>query len=222
MVNKNKRAKTQAPAKAAGSPLWNHRLFPPVFFLALSLLYFYEFPLSDKIVYGMDVGTDYHKGAALSFWDKVQTVAQPMWDPKMGGFPQSEAIRPQYFPAYVLYFFTSFQRYIGWRYILTMFAAGLGMYAYLRQIHVGGRAALWGGVAFMSAPTFLGVSLGRPLRQDGRHRPVPVDYLGVGKGSGAGAADLLGGARRADWRVYLLPSADDLLRAAGSGRLFPI
>ena len=159
MVNKNKRAKTQAPAKAAGSPLWNHRLFPPVFFLALSLLYFYEFPLSDKIVFGMDVGTDYHKGTALSFWDKVQTVAQPMWDPKMGGFPQSEAIRPQYFPAYVLYFFTTFQRYIGWRYILTMFAAGLGMYAYLRQIHVGGRAALWGGVAFMSAPTFLAFPL---------------------------------------------------------------
>ena len=95
----------------------------------------------------------------LSFWDKVQTVDQPMWDPKMGGFPQSEAIRPQYFPAYVLYFFTTFQRYIGWRYILTMCVAGLGMYAYLRQIHVGGRAALWGGVAFMSAPTFLAFPL---------------------------------------------------------------
>ena len=105
------------------------------------------------------MGTDYHRGAALSFWDKVQTVAQPLWDPKMGGFPQSEAIRPQYFPAYVLYFFTTFQRYIGWRYILTMFVAGLGMYAYLRQIHVGGRAALWGGVAFMSAPTFLAFPL---------------------------------------------------------------
>ena len=52
MVNKNKRAKTQAPAKADRPPLWNHRLFPPVFFFALSLLYFYEFPLSDKIVYG--------------------------------------------------------------------------------------------------------------------------------------------------------------------------
>ena len=159
MVNKNKRAKTQAPAKADRPPLWNHRLFPLVFFLALSLVYFYEFPLSDKIVFGMDVGTDYHKGAALSFWDKVQTVDQPMWDPKMGGFPQSEAIRPQYFPAYVLYFFTTFQRYIGWRYILTMCVAGLGMYAYLRQIHVGGRAALWGGVAFMSAPTFLAFPL---------------------------------------------------------------
>ena len=158
MVKKNKRAKTQASAKTA-PPLWNHRLFPPIFFLALSLLYFYEFPLSDKIVYGLDVGADYHKGAALSFWDKVQTVAQPLWDPKMGGFPQSEGIRPQYFPAYVLYFFTTFQRYIGWRYILTMFVAGLGMYAYLRQIHVGGRAALWGGVAFMSAPTFLAFPL---------------------------------------------------------------
>ena len=33
------------------------------------------------------------------------------------------------------------------------------MYAYLRQIHVGGRAALWGGVAFMSAPTFLAFPL---------------------------------------------------------------
>ena len=159
MVKKNKRAKTQAPAKAERPPLWNHRFFPLVFFLALSLLYFYEFPLSDKIVFGMDVGTDYHKGADLSFWDKVQTVDQPMWDPKMGGFPQSEAIRPQYFPAYVLYFFTTFQRYIGWRYILTMCVAGLGMYAYLRQIHVGGRAALWGGVAFMSAPTFLAFPL---------------------------------------------------------------
>ena len=159
MGKKNRRVKTEAPAKAAGVPLWNHRLFPLVFFLALSLLYFYEFPLSDKIVYGLDVGADYHKGADLSLWEKVQTVDQPMWDPKMGGFPQSEGIRPQYFPAYVLYFFTTFQRYIGWRYILTMCVAGLGMYAYLRQIQVGGRAALWGGVAFMSAPTFLAFPL---------------------------------------------------------------
>ena len=159
MGKKNRRVKTEAPAKAAGGALWNHRLFPLVFFLALSLLYFYEFPLSDKIVYGLDVGADYHKGADLSLWEKVQTVDQPMWDPKMGGFPQSEGIRPQYFPAYVLYFFTTFQRYIGWRYVLTMCVAGLGMYAYLRQIQVGRRAALWGGVAFMSAPTFLAFPL---------------------------------------------------------------
>ncbi len=89
------------------------------------------------------------------FWGKVQTVSQPMWNPQMGGFPQSEEIRPQYFPTYFIYFFMKFQRYIGWRYILTMFFAGLGMYAYLRQIDMGRRTALWVGLAYMSAPTFL-------------------------------------------------------------------
>ena len=222
MVKKNRRAKTEAPAKADRSPLWNHRLFPLVFFLALSLLYFYEFPLSDKIVYGLDVGADYHKGAELSLWEKVQTVDQPMWDPKMGGFPQSEGIRPQYFPAYVLYFFTTFQRYIGWRYILTMCVAGLGMYAYLRQIQVGGAGGAVGRGGVYVCADFFGVSVGWALCEDGRDCAVPVDYLGVGKGAGAGAAGLLGGGWGADWRVYLFPSADDVLRAVGAWGLFPV
>ena len=158
MAKKNKRVAHEAvsaPAAQATFPLWRRRFFPAVFFLVLSLIYFYEFPLSDQIIYGTDVGTDYHEGANLSVWEKIQTVSQPMWNPKMGGFPQSEEIRPQYFPTYPIYFFTVFQRYIGWRYILTMFFAGLGMYTYLRQVNIGHRAALWAGVAFMSAPTFL-------------------------------------------------------------------
>lgn len=158
MAKKNKRAVRDtavAPAAQVMVPLWDRRFFPAIFFLLLSLIYFYEFPLSDQIVYGTDVGTDYHQGADMSFWEKVQTVSQPMWNPKMGGFPQSEEIRPQYFPTYPIYFFTTFQRYIGWRYILTMFFAGLGMYTYLRQVDLGRWAALWVGVAYMSAPTFL-------------------------------------------------------------------
>ena len=157
MAKKNKRAAQAeaAPAAPAAVPLWERRYFPAGLFLLLSLVYFYEFPLSGDIIYGTDVGTDYHEGADMSFWEKVQTVSQPMWNPKMGGFPQSEEIRPQYFPTYFIYFFTTFQRYIGWRYILTMFCAGLGMYVYLRQIGLGRQVALWGGVAYMSAPTFL-------------------------------------------------------------------
>jgi hypothetical protein len=158
MAKKNRRTAVGAvPADAVQStkPFWDRRFFPAAFFLLLSLIYFYEFPLSGDIIYGADVGTDYHEGAGLSFWDKLQTVSQPMWNPKMGGFPQSEEIRPQYFPTYPIYFFTTFQRYIGWRYIITMFCAGLGMYVYLRQINIGRWAAMWGGVAFMSAPTFL-------------------------------------------------------------------
>ena len=105
MVNKNKRTKTQAPAKAAGPSLWNHRLFPPVFFLALSLLYFYEFPLSDKIVYGLDVGADYHKGAGLSFWDKVQTVDAADVGPQDGRLPPVRGHSPPVLPGIRFVFF---------------------------------------------------------------------------------------------------------------------
>ena len=78
----------------------------------------------------------------------------------------------------------------------------------------------WGGV-YVCADLF-GVSVGWALCQDGGHCAVPVDYLGVGKGSGAAAADLLGGGWSVDCHVYLLASADDVLRAVGLRRLFPI
>ena len=80
----------------------------------------------------------------MTFWEKVQTVAQPMWHMQMGGLPQSEEIRPQYFPTYPIYFFTSFHRYLGWRYILTMFFAGLGMrISAANRHHALGRALGW-------------------------------------------------------------------------------
>ena len=92
MAKKNKRAAQAeaAPAAPAAVHLWERRYFPAAFFLFLSLVYFFEFPFSGDIIYGTDVGTDYHEGADMSFWEKVQTVSQPMWNPKMGGFPQSE------------------------------------------------------------------------------------------------------------------------------------
>jgi len=123
--------------------------------LLLSLTYFHEFVLTDKVVYGYDAGLDFHQGENMSFWEKVQTMSQPMWNPQMGGLPQSEEIRPQYFPTYPIYFFTSFHRYLGWRYILTMFCAGLGMFLFLKQIQIQRWAALWGGIAYMSAPTLM-------------------------------------------------------------------
>ncbi len=136
-------------------PIWEKHWFPAALFLLLSLLYFHEFVLSDKVVYGYDAGLDFHKGEGMSFWEKVETMAQPMWNPQMGGLPQSEEIRPQYFLTYPIYFFTSFHRYLGWRYILTMSFAGLGMYLFLKQIHIQRWVAIWGGVAYMSAPTLM-------------------------------------------------------------------
>ena len=86
-------------------PIWVRRWFPTALFLFLSLLYFHEFVFSDKVVYGYDAGLDFRLGEDMTFGEKVQTVAQPMWHMQMGGLPQSEEIRPQYFPTYPIYFF---------------------------------------------------------------------------------------------------------------------
>ena len=67
----------------------------------------------------------------------------------MGGFPRSEEIRPQYFPTRLIYLFTTYQRHLAWRYVLTMFVAGLAMYAYLRAL--GGGA--WTGHLGQGWPT---------------------------------------------------------------------
>ena len=171
MVNKSKRAKTQAPAKAERPPLWNHRLFPPVFFLVLSLLYFYEFPLSDKIVFGMDVGTDYHKGADLSFWDKVQTVDQPMWDPKMGGFPQSEGHSPAVLPGIRPLFFYDLSAVYWLALHPDDVCRWFGDVRVLAANPRGGSRGAVGRGGVHVCADFLGVSVGWSLRQDGGSSP---------------------------------------------------
>ncbi|MEW6749803.1 MAG: hypothetical protein AB1505_02350 [Candidatus Latescibacterota bacterium] len=136
-------------------PLWQRSWFPAAVFALLSLAYFSEFVLSDKVIVGYDVGQDYHRGEGMSLAEKAKTLCPPLWTPEMGGYPTAEQIRHEYFPAYLIYLFTSFHRYLGWRYILTVFLAGWAMYLYLREIQVGRWAALWTGVAYLSAPTFL-------------------------------------------------------------------
>jgi hypothetical protein len=141
-------------APASGASLWHRPWFPAALFLLLSLVYFSEFLFSGKIVFGNDIGTDYHRGET-SLSAKLGELAQPMWSERMGGFPEGEGLRWQYFPTFPIYLFTTFQRHLGWRYILTVFLAGLAMYLYLRRLGIGQGAALWAGVAYLSAPAFL-------------------------------------------------------------------
>jgi hypothetical protein len=128
--------------------------FAPTLFALVALVYFWEFPLSGDIIHGEDVGTDYHKGKA-PVMEKLRDLEPSAWDPRMGGYPISEEIRHKFFPTYLIELFTTKQRAIGWRYLLAVFGAGWGMFLYLRQIQIGIPAALWGGLAFLSAPTFL-------------------------------------------------------------------
>ncbi len=192
---KPRRAPARAEKTADSTPLIRYRPWmPAALFLVLSLVYFSGVVLSGKIVFGHDVGTDFHRGKE-PLVEKVETFLQPAWSAHMGGYPQSEGIRPQYFPTHLLNFFTTFQRHLAWRYILTMFVAGLAMYAYLRVLGVRPGAATWGGVAYMSAPTFLsfpyaghyakmGVIALWPLMclllEKGMERGRPIHFAGLG------------------------------------------
>ena len=77
MAKKNKRAAQAeaAPAAPEAVPLWKRRYFPAAFFLLLSLVYFYEFPLSGDIIYGISPDhpnelykTDLNYMVAFSGW----------------------------------------------------------------------------------------------------------------------------------------------------------
>ena len=138
--------------------VWQRPWFAPALFAILSVVYFWGFVTTDHVIFGSDVGTDFHRGAGTSLLEKVDELNPlnlPMWHRQMGGYPVFEEFRPSFFPAYLINFFTTYQRQIGWRYLLTAFLAGWAMFLYLREIRVHRGAALWGGVAFMSAPTFL-------------------------------------------------------------------
>lgn len=148
-------AKPTAPPRRSIPAFWEARWFPPALFALVAVAYFWGFVTSDHVVYGSDIGTDYHKGADLSIGEKLSDLVPDMWHRQMGGYPISEEIRHNFFPTYLIYLFTSYQRTIGWRYVLTAFFAGWGMYLYLRQLGAVRWAAMWTGVSYMSAPFFL-------------------------------------------------------------------
>ena len=151
-------ASPEATPAAAPAPALRRYIsrpwFAPALFALVALVYFWEFPLSGKIIFGHDVGLDFHRGKA-PVAEKLRDLVPPAWSPIMGGYPVSEEIRHKFFPTYLIELFTTHQRTVGWRYILVVFAAGYGMFLYLRQVGVHRWAALWGGLAFLSAPTFL-------------------------------------------------------------------
>lgn len=136
-------------------PIWQRRWIPWVLFAGLSLAYFWGFVTSDRVIFGSDIGYDFHLGAEVSVLEKLGELDKAKWARQMGGYPIYEELRPSFFPTHLIYLFTTYQRQIGWRYLLTVFLAGGGMFLYLREIRVQRWAAIWGGVAFMSAPTFL-------------------------------------------------------------------
>jgi hypothetical protein len=168
-------------AAAAPTPIWEHSWFPALLFLLLSLVYFSEFVLSDKVIFGSDIGTDFHKGKE-PFVEKVKGFVQPAWTTEFGGRVLSDEMRFQYFPTQLISLFTTHQRHLGWRYILTAFLAGWGMYLYMRGLSINRWAAIWVGLAYMSAPTFLGFTISGQYAKMGVIALFPFMCLMLEKG----------------------------------------
>ena len=155
---------------------------PPVFFALLSIVYFAGFVFTDDVIYGSDLGTDFHRGDK-PFMVKVGELGLPAWLPFNGGMPGTSASRHDYFmPVHLLKLFTSDYRYYGWRYIVAMFCAGYFAFLCLRGYGVRPLAAWLGGVAFASAPTVLGFTQAGHYAKMSAIAVFPLSVWGLHRG----------------------------------------
>ena len=187
-------------ARALTRRLLGSEWAPVLFFALLSAVYFSDFVLSNRVVLGVDTGTEFHQGTE-PFWDKVKDLSPENWSRYLGGTPMSGARQAKYFPLHVVYLFTSHHRYLGWRYLFAMFTAGYFMYLCTRGFGPGKLAGLFAGTAYASAPAFLTFTYAGhdakmlvvglfPLMVWGLYRGMetrrPIYFLLMGVGIGAG------------------------------------
>ena len=131
---------------------------PVLFFAILSLVYFAGFAFTDNVIYGTDYGQDFDKGKE-PLLEKIAAIPSGQWRHKLGGMPDSNELRPRYFPAHVIYLFTSAHRYYGWRFVLAMFCAGYFMFMFVSSLKMKPLTALIVGTAFACAPMTLTFTL---------------------------------------------------------------
>ena len=81
--NSKTRAPTPEKIPDPRPQIWDRSWFPALLLALISLVYFSEFVSSDKIVFGIDVGTDYHLGLE-SIAEKIKGLSPPVWNAKMG------------------------------------------------------------------------------------------------------------------------------------------
>lgn len=126
-------------------------------FAVATLLLFAEFIFSDKMLYGADtLGLGYMIRA--EFAERLAAGEFPLWGTRLlGGIPWVESIAAgdSLHPASLLYFLFEPYRALGWKLVLHVFAAGLGMYGWCRSLGLAPAAAVAGGLAWLLAPAMV-------------------------------------------------------------------
>ncbi len=121
----------------------------------VTVLLFREFIFSDLMLYGSDTLALGYMARAF-FADALQTTGFPLWNPIiLGGTPFLESLAggDSLHPVSVgLLMVTETYRALGWKLVVHVFLAGVGMYAWLRALDLSRGASMVGGLAFLLAP----------------------------------------------------------------------
>lgn len=157
---KTQRPDRTQPKEGASDPVrtferWlSPRWAAPAFFLAFTIVYFVGFVFSSDVMVGLDTRQEFHLGKQPA-GEKLADLAPEEWDRYLGGTPVSGFRQPKYFPLYPVYLFTTFHRYLGWRYFFATFFAGWFTYLCVRGMRLRHTTATLAGIAYASSPVLL-------------------------------------------------------------------
>jgi len=134
------------------------RWLPLGLFALVTILLFRDFVFSDAMLYGGDTeGLGY--AARAFFADALGRGNFPGWNPFiLGGTPFLASLAggdSLYPPSVLLLLLMETYRALGWKLVLHVFLAGVGMYGWTRALGVGRWAATIAGLGYLVAPYFV-------------------------------------------------------------------
>ncbi len=126
-------------------------------FLVLTLVLFVDFVFSDGMLFGSDTIPSgiFFRGLYRDFVREFK--AMPMWDRYiLGGLPFVDAMHGDtFYPTAILQFLLPLHRALGYKLVLHVFLAGVGMFFFLRAFGLRRASSMFGGLCYMFAPTFV-------------------------------------------------------------------
>jgi len=132
-------------------PAW----LPPTLFAALTLILFRDFVFSREMLFGSDTEAMGYM-ARLFYARELASGHVPGWNPLLlGGTPFLASLAggdSLYPPSALLLLIMEPYRALGWKLVLHVFLAGLGMYGFSRSLGASRAGATVAGTAFLVAP----------------------------------------------------------------------
>ncbi len=126
-------------------------------YLVLTLVLFFDFVATEDMLFGSDTIPSgiFFRGLYRDFVREY--TAMPLWDRFiLGGLPFVDAMHGDtFYPITILQFLLPLHRALGYKLVIHVFLAGLGMFLFLRAFGLRQAAAAIGGLFYMFAPTLV-------------------------------------------------------------------